>query len=153
VPATGVQADDLTVGLHSIIAVPCNDRRLEAAFLSFSEAFAYAREKRRARVQLSLSLPSMCDDRFPINGPSGQPFEMCNRIESARRGTPAANCGQPVLKSKINTVLGLRVAPRLECRNLRIDDDAVEVEEERGDHGAGTYTADLRRRVSPIPPS
>jgi hypothetical protein len=89
--------------------------------------------------------------RFPINGGADQPFEMCNRIENDRRGTPAANCGQAVVKSKVDTVLGVRVAPRLERRNLRIDDDAVEVAEERGDHVAGTYTADLRRRVSPTP--
>jgi len=100
-----VKADEVKVGPHSIIAVPGDDCRPHAAFLSFSEAFAYSRQKRSAGVQLSLSSGSMSDDGFPINRSSGQLLEMCHRIESAGRGAATANCGQPVVESKVRTVL------------------------------------------------
>ena len=136
-----VKSYRLALGSHSILTVACDDRRLDAMFPCFSEAFAHAGRKRGARVQLSLSLRSAPDDRVPINSVPGQLLEMCNRIEGARRGTPTANRGQPVVESKIDSVLGVDVAPRLECRNLRVDDHSIEVKEERGQQVRGTYTA------------
>ncbi len=135
-----VEADKVTVSHYSILAVPRNDRRLQAKLLSFGEAFAYTREKRSTRVKLSLSLRSLRNDSVPINGGSNQPFEVSDSVESTRRRTPAANRGQPVLECEIDAILCVSVAPRLECRNFRIDNNAVEVEEQRADHVARAYT-------------
>jgi hypothetical protein len=77
------EADDLALGRHSIVAVPCDDTRPHPARPSFGEAFTDALEKRSTCVQLGLSLRPACDDGFPIDCDSGQPLKVRNRVERA----------------------------------------------------------------------
>jgi hypothetical protein len=71
-----VEADEIKLLPHAVMAVPRDDRGLHAAVLSLDQAFANTRQERSTRIQLSLSLPPARDDGFSINARSEQPFEM-----------------------------------------------------------------------------
>ena len=56
---------------------------------------------------------------------------------------PLPTAGQPVLEREVDAALGVGLAPCLECRHFGVDDHAVEVEKQRGDHGANIPGSDL----------
>jgi hypothetical protein len=58
---------------------------------------------------------------------------MRDRIEGPRDRSTRSDRRQPVAQGEVDPVLFVDITPRLIGRNLGVDDDAIEVEEERAD--------------------
>ena len=139
-----LEADRAELRDDPILAVPRDDRRLEPALPSLGEPFRDAGQERGPRVQLGLPARPAGDHRFAIDCPADQPLEMRHGVERPFRRASAADRGQPVLEREIDAVLRVRVPPGLVRGHLGVDDDAVEVEQQRRDHAGMTRLARSR---------
>jgi hypothetical protein len=127
------QTDAAAVALDPLVPVAGNDPSLEHQALGLSETLLDTREQGRGVTELELALRSAADQRLPIELPTRERFQMRDRIEGPRDRSTRSDRRQPVAQGEVDPVLFVDITPRLIGRNLGVDDDAIEVEEERAD--------------------
>ena len=137
---------DLAVALRAVEGVPAlsdceafehardpiarrtrDDRDLEAVRVRGSDVFGDSRTQRLELDELEMPTSNRLAYRLRIEPPSGEQFQLADRIVP----TDGPDRRRPVAQQELMAVLLEGLAPRPKRGTFRIDDGAVEIEEER----------------------
>src|SRR5207249_11596772 len=111
------------------------DREAQSQPLRVGDVVAHADHHVERGDELGLARVPTCSYRVAIEAFADQRGEMIRGVEEA---TLASDVFEPAVEWQLVPVLAINLGPGLVRRSLRLDDESVEVEDERADHRRST---------------